>query len=84
MVAAGNAQGEVVLVVQYQTQGCIIWLTRFHGQNVVSYEVVTSNKRTLLIGILPPPLHPGALTGLGGGPDIIIGPVYHCVRGPQC
>ena len=34
---------------------------RFHGMNVVSCKVVTSRKRTLLIGAYPPPPYPSTL-----------------------
>ena len=32
---------------------------------------------------IPPSLHLGALTGLGGGPDTLSAPIPHIVRGPQ-
>ena len=37
----GNMQGEVGMVVRYQSQGWIIELTRLHGKNMVRFEVVT-------------------------------------------
>ena len=38
------------LVVQDQPQGWSIDLTRFHGPNTMSYKIITSGKRTPLIG----------------------------------
>ena len=32
---------------------------------------------------IPPALHLEALNGLGGGPGMILGPGYHCIRVPQ-
>ena len=42
----GGAQGGVCLVIWDQPQGWILELTRFHGPNMVKYEVVTDGKRT--------------------------------------
>ena len=79
--ADGEAKGEVVMISRNRPQVWSIELTRFHGPNMVSCEVVT-RKWTPLIGAYTPPS--GAPTGLGGGPYKILSPKPHIVRGPQC
>ena len=51
---AGSAQGGVVLVFRYRTQGWSVKSTRFHKMNVVSCEVVSGRKWTLLVDAPPP------------------------------
>ena len=55
--ATGGAQGGVDLFVLERPQGWSVELTHFHGSNVVSCEVVSGGKRTLLVGVYLPPLH---------------------------
>ena len=47
--AVDGAQGGVCLVVRDQPQGWSVELTRFHGMNVLSYEVIANVKRTPII-----------------------------------
>ena len=60
---AGEEQGGVGLVVR--ENGWSVNFTQFHGSNVVSCEVVTSGKRTPIIGAYLPPSAMDHLTDLG-------------------
>ena len=52
---AGGAHGGVGLFVRDRPQFLSVQLTRFHGLNMVSFKVISSDKRTLLvIAYLPP------------------------------
>ena len=55
VAADGGVQGGVELVVQYQPKGWSVELTRFQSPNMVSYEVATNIKRTLIISAYLPP-----------------------------
>ena len=80
-MADGDAQGRVGMIVQDRPQFCIIELTRFHGPNELSFDFITG-KQTHLIRTYPP-LHLGAPSVLGGGPETLLGPKSHSVRGTQ-
>ena len=51
---------------------------------MVLYNTLHSIQTYLVYKGIPTPLHHGAPTGLGGGPDTLPVPVAHSVRGPQC
>ena len=53
--AADVLHGEVLMVVRDQPQGCSLDSTHFHGPKVVSSEVITDWKLTLIIGAYLPP-----------------------------
>ena len=48
--AVGGAQGGFFLVVKYLPQGWSVDSMRFHRPNMVSCEVVTGGKWSLIIG----------------------------------
>ena len=50
-----STKGRVRLFFCDQLQGWSVESTRFHGTNVVSCEVVTNIKRTVIIGVYLPP-----------------------------
>ena len=55
VAADGGVQGGVELVVRYQPKGWSVESMHFHRPNMVSYEVATNIKRTLIIGAYLPP-----------------------------
>ena len=53
--ASGGAQGGVGLVFQDRPQVCSLESTRFHGKNLVSYDVVKYKKQNPIIAKSLPP-----------------------------
>ena len=82
-MATYGAKGGVDLFFRDLLQGWSMESKRFHGPNMVSCEVVTSGKHTLLIGAHLPPLHPGAPPFSRGGYGSFPGPISHSSWGSQ-